>query len=118
MVNVWSSRVVSTARGKQRAGDPQADIVVTEVVRRVEPNGGAEVPRKVGPGTAAKDPGIASSGYPGRAVSGRAGVAVLVALLHPLPDIAVHLVEAPRVRLKHIDRHCLFTVLASCAAIV
>src|SRR5438128_91721 len=56
--------------------------------------GGAQKARVVVPGTAAKNSEAAIWGCNGRAVRRRAGIAVLVAVLDPLPDVAVHVVQA------------------------
>src|SRR5262249_27971648 len=42
---------------------------------------------------------------PGRAIGWRSLIAVSVAVLDPLPHIAVHLIETPWVRLERVDRH-------------
>ena len=67
---------------------------------------GAEVPRIVDPGAAAKDPATAISGCPGGAIRRRAAVISIPAVLHPLPHVAMHVVEAKGVGLEraHLDR--------------
>jgi hypothetical protein len=66
--------------------------------------GRAEVARRVEPGTAADDTRAAILECPGRAVRRRALIAGVIAILERIPNIAVHLVETPRIGLEFIDR--------------
>src|SRR6202030_593813 len=68
-----------------------------------EAGGRAEVPWIDGPGTAAEDTATAVSACPSRAVRRRAGTIVVIAVLGPLPCIALHVAEAEGVRRKAAD---------------
>ena len=56
------------------------------------------------PGTAAEHPVSASTICPRRTIRGRPAVALVVAILDPFPDIAVHVVEAERIGRERADR--------------
>src|SRR5262249_7803880 len=73
---------------------------------------GAEAPRIVAPGAAAKNPATTISGCHRRAVRRRAIVVVIPAVLHPLPHVAVHVVEAPPVLRETVHSHRLLPVFA------
>ena len=59
--------------------------------------GRAEDPRTADPGTAADDAATAISTGPRRTVGGRSFVVVVIAILHPLPDVARHVVKTERI---------------------
>src|SRR6185295_2929236 len=65
------------------------------------------------PRAAAQDIELAAGRLYGGAVGGHAGVAVIVAVLDPLPDIAVHVVETECVGLEGTDVEGLLTVDAT-----
>jgi hypothetical protein len=58
------------------------------------------------PATAPKDP-VRAASFPCAAVSRCAVIAVVPGILHPFPDVAVHVIQAPRIRLLLTDRMCL-----------
>src|SRR5262249_11271751 len=60
----------------------------------------------VEPGAATKDTHFAITTGPSRTVGGRSIVGIVIAILDPLEDVAVHLIETPRVRLEGVDREC------------
>jgi hypothetical protein len=62
--------------------------------------GRAEALWIVDPGTAANDAVGACSRYLRRTIGGRPGVAIVITILYPVVDVAMHLVEAPGIRLK------------------
>src|SRR5690348_4487506 len=82
-------------RGKNGPPDPKTDIVAPFAGGGPVAIGGAELPGKGGPGAAANDVATAVSGCPGPSVGRRASVAVVPAVLRPVPHVAVDLVEAP-----------------------
>src|SRR5215475_4211712 len=83
----------------KRSPDTEAEMVVRVVARVRAAVGGAEVPRFVVPGTAAHDTlSAVATCRPCRAVRRRSVVVVVPAILDPLPDIAVHVVQAECIR--------------------
>ena len=91
---------VSGARGLAGPGDPKPVPLAADRRREPEACRRAQIPWLAGPGAAAQDATIAVAGRPGRAVRRSAFVAVVVAILDPLPGIAVHVVEAPGIGLE------------------
>ena len=66
--------------------------------------GGAEALWLPEPGTAANATHIAVTTGPRRAIGGRPVIVAVIAILHPLPHVARHVVEAERIGLERIDR--------------
>jgi hypothetical protein len=62
------------------------------------------------PGTAADDTGLAIASCPRRAIRGRPNVVSVIAILHPLPHIAQHVIDAERIGLERADRRGLSRV--------
>src|SRR5262245_16525212 len=81
------------SRGKKGPRDPEAEIDAPAAGGDPVAAGGAEDPRKGAPGASAERPTTAIAGCPGRAIGRRAVVIVIPAVLHPLPQVAMHLVE-------------------------
>ena len=79
--------------------------------------GRAEVLRIKEPGTAANDTAATVTSPPRRAVRGCTLVAVVEAILHPFPDVAVHVVEAERIGGERADRRRLLVVPLAAAAV-
>src|SRR5262249_53006487 len=92
-----------SAASSKIARDPEADIIgaIACIVRRSR--GRTEQTRFVAPRAATNDPLGARAASHSRAVGRRPGVAILVAILGPFPDVAVHLVQIPGVWLERID---------------
>src|SRR5262249_36517723 len=97
------------ARGKdlrktKRPPDPEAKDV--NPVRRGPPEavGRTEARGNVDPGTAADDMGLTIAICPGLAVHGCPVVVLAIAILHPLPHVAGHVVEAERIGLERSNR--------------
>src|SRR5262245_9427007 len=67
--------------------------------------------------TAANEPVVAVASDPGRAVVRCAVVIGMQTILDPLPDVAVHVVEAERVGRKRADRRGLAAVKIAAAAV-
>lgn len=67
------------------------------------PGCGAEEHSGTIPGTATRNAQATIAGEPGRAVGRRAVVAVVPAILHPLPHVAVHVVQSEPVRRERPD---------------
>ena len=83
-----------------RPGHPETYIAVAAGRAVVEAGCRAEalwfiIPRSTTNGTQP-----AFSHCYGRTIRGCAAITMLPAVLHPLPDIAVHLIEPPRIRLE------------------
>src|SRR5258708_124226 len=86
----------------KRPCDTEAHIVVVVIW-----GGGGAVRRAdliVDPRSAAGDPAAAFFPDPCGAVCRGAGVATVVAILHPLPDVAMHVVETKRIGLERSNR--------------
>ena len=89
----------------KRSREPEAAVVVPVEGGVEAAEGRAEGPWIAAPGTAAKDTAIAIiTSSSRRAVVWRSDIVVLVAILNPLPDIAVHIVHAEGVCRKAADR--------------
>src|SRR5207237_5758377 len=86
------------------AGAAEADGGAAEVGVAGGPGGAAAVVGDVVPRAAADDvlPGVLAD--PGAAVCGGPLVAGVPAVCRPLPDVAVHVVQPPGVRLLGADR--------------
>jgi hypothetical protein len=70
------------------------------------------MPRRKLPGaTAHHAPGTISCN-PSRAIGRCASVARVPTVLHPFVDVAMDLIEAPRIRCKGIDRHRSLSVVS------
>jgi len=90
-----------TARGKdnktqESIGPGNSEANADVPIGRVEPvpAGGTRVPWVVVPGTAPQKPAGTIPLLPCTAVQGRSGVGVVVAVLHPLPHVTVHIVQS------------------------
>src|SRR5262245_10311314 len=105
------------ASRRQRPRHPKAEVVESRVPGIPKPQRGAQELGKLEPRAAAYDAEFAIA-RPGRTVGGCGLVAVVPAVLRPLPHIAVHLVEAPRVWRESIDRHRLPPIGAFRAAAI
>jgi hypothetical protein len=107
VVGLFAGRVLAfdSSKGSRdnRPGQPEAGEV-PEALNVPAPVRRAEELRKVGPGTAANNAVCTLSGCPGRAIARSAGVAFVVTILCPFPDIAVNLIEPPGIGLEAIDR--------------
>src|SRR5262249_21466977 len=79
--------------------------------------GGTHERRHVGPGAAAEHPPAAIARGPCAAVPGRADIALVPAILGPLPDVAEHVVEAEWTRLDAAGIGDLLAVPAAPAAV-
>src|SRR5262245_29264487 len=92
-MSAWPT--LRTSRGK-RPADPEAQVAVPAAGGAPGAEGRAEELWTVAPGTAANDPDVAvASCCPRRAVGGWISrIAIVPAVLHPFPDIAVHVVQA------------------------
>src|SRR5215470_9219598 len=99
-----------------RPGDAKASILHTYAGRTGIAISRTKELRVIVPRAAAQDVEIAARRLYGRAVGGRAGVAVLVAVLDPLPHIAVHVVETEGVGLEGADLEGLLAVDAHLGA--
>src|SRR5262249_48347810 len=64
------------------------------------------------PGTSADHPLSAVGPCSGAAIARIACVAIVPAVLGPLPDVAVDVIETPRVRLEAVHRHRALPILA------
>ena len=82
----------------QRSGHPEAVVAIPAARDAAVAARGAESPRIAVPGTAANDPRTAITVIFRRAVHRRPLIALSIAVLDPLPDIPMHLIEPPRVR--------------------
>jgi len=102
----------------KRPSDPETEVEVP--VDGGEPEAGrrAELPRIVDPGTAAEHTVFATPGGPCRTAGRRVVVVFVIAVLDPLPDVPMHLIEPPWVRSETVNRHGLFSILALRAAVV
>src|ERR1700694_2089341 len=99
-----------------RPGDAKASILHAYAGR-----GGIAISRTkqlgvVVPRAAAQDIELAAGCLYGGAVGGCAGVAVLVAVLYPLPDVTVHIIQAEGVGLEGADVEGLLAVDAHLGA--
>ncbi len=93
------------SRGKGRPRGAKTEKVLSSLGRAVTADCGAEVPRHIGPGTAAHHPIGAVDTLPrnkGGSIRGSTLVVVSLAILNQFPDIADHLTEAPRIRCMEI----------------
>jgi hypothetical protein len=63
-------------------------------------------------GTATNDSATAIARCARAAIAEMVAVAVVPAVLSPLPDIAVHLVEAPGIWLESVNRNCALAILS------
>jgi hypothetical protein len=102
----------------QRSGHPEAVVAIPAAQDAPVAACGAEAPRIAVPGTAANDPQTAITVIFRRAVRRRPLIALSIAVLDPLPDVPMHLIEPPRVRSETVNRHGLFSILALLAAVV
>jgi hypothetical protein len=84
----------------ERPRHPEADAAEPVGCDVPEADGRAKVSWNVAPGTTAKHPSTAVSGYPDRTIGRRSRVVVVPAILHPVVDVAMHLVEAPWIGLE------------------
>ena len=94
-----------TDSGGKRAPDAEAYVLPTAFGGVKAPAGRAEPSKIVVKGTAAVHAEYTATSLgphyihgPGRSVRGRPIVVVVVAILDPLPNIAVHVVEPKRIR--------------------
>src|SRR5262245_47821687 len=85
--------IISSVRSLHAARDSEASVLHADHGCRRIPVSGAEQLGIVIPRPAAQNAQAAVCGDDGGAVCRRAGIAVLVAVLHPLPDIAMHVVQ-------------------------
>src|SRR4029079_8621587 len=90
----------------QRPGNSKARVFDADPASGGVAVGGAEELGIVVPGSTAQDAESAVAGGPGSAVRRRARIAALVAVLDPLPDVAVHIVETEGVagERPHVER--------------
>src|SRR5215471_5187348 len=106
---------VHTIKGPR---DTEADIDAMIVGGEPEAEGRAEAHWIAGPGTAANDTVAAIAlCYPGRAVVGCVFVIGVQTILDPLPDVAVHIVEAELVGRKRANRSASSAVPLAAAAV-
>src|SRR5262249_21817005 len=86
----------------ERAGDPEADLVVAIAGVEAAVGCGAQQLRRVVPGSSAQHPATATAGDARPAVRRRPlqGGGGLPAVLDPFIDVAVHLIEPERIRLE------------------
>src|SRR4026209_2059471 len=93
-------------RRLQRSGNSEARVFDTDTASGGVAVGGAEELGVVVPGPAAEDAETAVARCHRSAVRRRARIAVLVAVLDPLPDVAVHIVETEGVagERPHVER--------------
>src|ERR1700688_1528360 len=89
----WTRRL-----GRKRSRDPEAQPVIAVADGAAQAEGRAQNLRLVAPRAAANDTLDAIPPRPFCPVLGRAVVAVVIAVLDPLPGVAEHVVEAERVR--------------------
>src|SRR5262245_43776236 len=73
--------------------------------------------RVADPGPAAGDPQATIAALARSAVRGRALVVRIPAVLHPLPDVADHIVQAEAVRVEAADRRGLFAAPAAAGTV-
>src|SRR5262245_10097953 len=103
---------------RYRSSDPQAESVELNIDIAPEADGRADDLALVAPGTAADDTvARIAAEQPRRSVCRRAVVVLVPAILDPLPDIAVHIVKPPRVRLQRSNRRRLLPVPLTAAAV-
>src|SRR6266404_7210703 len=97
-------REVAEPSGRKGPSDPKAGVVVPVVLLVPVAVRRPWVCRIVVPGTAADDTFLAIPCRPRKAIGGRPVVVLMPAILHPLPHIAGHIVEAERIGLERSDR--------------
>src|SRR5262249_9596028 len=86
---------------RQRSGAREAERAEPHIDRAPAARGRADDPAVVAPGPAADDPEAwVAAREPRRPVRWRAVVGLVPAILNPLPDVAVHVVKPPRIRLE------------------
>src|SRR5262249_26621150 len=90
--------------GRKVPGAPKAGIVVPVVLLVPVAVRRARIFRIVVPGTAADEMFLAILCRPRRAIGGRPVVVLIVTILHPLPHIAGHVVEAELIVVERSDR--------------
>src|SRR6187401_826819 len=106
-------------RTSHRSCNPEARIFRADAGNRGVAIGRTQQPGVVVPGAPTEDAQAAIRGFDCRAVRRCTLIAVLVAVLHPLPDVAVHVVEAEGVpgQRPHVERflpvHALGTLVVS-----
>src|SRR5271170_911597 len=89
----------------KRPLDPEAQALVPVDGRGTKAEGRSEEDLgEVAPRTAAADALFAVAGCPRRTVRRRRVVAVVIAVLDPLPHIAKHIVQAKRIGRERADR--------------
>src|SRR5262249_38119691 len=96
--------------GRKRPPNPQTHKNAREAGEVPVAGGRADVLRKVAPGSAADAAATAISTGPRRTICGRFFVIFMIAILHPLPHIAGHVVEAERIGRERSDRRGLTIV--------
>src|SRR5262245_2623896 len=79
----------------ERPGDPKAVVIHPFIRRSREPVSRAKVPVHVPPGAATQHSVAAIAAGPGATVAGRTVVAIVPAVLDPLPDVAMHVEQPP-----------------------
>src|SRR5689334_21191784 len=97
--------------------DTKAQSVVTVSGESPDARRQAQIPRKTVPGAAAVDSPRAIAGCPRRTIRRRAGVVNVVAILHPLPDIARYIIKTERIGLERSDRRGLLVVPSADASV-
>src|SRR5262249_9207236 len=97
---------------RKRARPRDAEVVVPVDGGEPKAGGRAETHWIVVKGPAADHATIAiAAGDPCRPVRRSTRIAVMIAILQPLPHIAMNLEEPPGIRLKRIDRNCFPPIL-------
>src|SRR5262245_54349317 len=87
-----------TSSRSRRHGQSETNVASAQVQAGSMAPGRAQATRTIEPGTAAQNPHCATRGCLARAaISGCSIVVLMPAVLHPLPDVAVHLVKTPRI---------------------
>src|SRR5436189_5156751 len=91
-------------RGSQRASNAKADVEVPAGKSPKRSGGRSNACRATRPPCAADNMTLAVVGCPWFPIERNSGETVAVAILHPLPDITVHVEQAEGVRAELTDR--------------
>ena len=102
--------------GYERPGDSETDVAVAVGREAFRAERRTQESREVDPGAAAQYAAAAPAGDPCRTVRRGADVSIVPAVLDPLPHVAVHVVQAERVRRERAHRRCLPAVPPAPAA--
>ncbi len=92
-------------------GQAEAQDDAADARHAAEAVGGAQPPAEVDPTAAAANAPHARFSSSWVHCILQLILSIPIPVLAPLPYVTVHLIQAPRVRLKLLDRHCLFPVL-------